>query len=339
MAPLKTKTIASVRSAFRRGATVVPLIRELPADTLTPVAAFLRLSRPSERSFLLESVEGGEQTARYSFLGVRPFETLTVEKGVARYDNGAERGVLPGCPFMALGERLKRYRALPEHGLPPFCGGAVGHLGYEMVRYLEPSTGLRAPRGPEATLSLFGDVAAFDQVRHRLLLIANVLSPGRGSLTKAYRRAEDALAEMADRIERPLRSRRSPAGRLRSHRKGDRRGSVGRLKARMGSRAFLDGVRKLKRHIRAGDILQAVLSDRFDVPLRCGAFDVYRKLRMINPSPYMFYIGRDEDAVLGASPEMLVRISDGLIETRPIAGAIAREGIVVGLDLQGAEIE
>ncbi|MCP4617399.1 MAG: anthranilate synthase component I, partial [Bradyrhizobium sp.] len=210
---------------------------------------------------------------------------------------------------------LQRYRALPEPGLPPFCGGAVGHVGYEMVRHLEPSCGLPAPDGVETRLSVFGDVAAFDQVRHRLLLIANVLKPERGSLRTAYRRAQDALDFMELRI-----TRAAAAGGKR--RKAPRRAS--RPLSLLGPRAFQAGVRQLKSRIRAGDIFQAVLSERFDVPLRCGPFDVYRRLRTINPSPYMFYIGHDTDAVLGASPETLVRIENGRVETRPIAGTRPR---------------
>ncbi|MFH2202655.1 MAG: chorismate-binding protein [Elusimicrobiota bacterium] len=315
MSSTTDKSFAQVAAAVRRGATVVPLLRELPADTLTPVAAFLRLPRPGERSFLLESVEGGERTARYSFLGARPFEELTVRDGIARFRRGSAEGELPGCPFMALGQRLQKYHALPEPGLPPFCGGAVGHMGYEMVRHLEPSCGLRRPGGVEARLSIFGDVAAFDQVRHRLLLIANVIKPERGPLRTAYRRAQDALDSMEQRITR------GPAA------NGNRRTAARRgLRPRnlLGPRAFCDGVRRLKRSIREGDIFQAVLSERFDVPLRCGPFDVYRRLRTINPSPYMFYIGHDADAILGASPETLVRIENGRVETRPIAGTRPR---------------
>jgi len=304
-----------VRSALRRGATAVPLTREIPADTLTPVAAFLRLARPKEPAFLLESVEGGEQTARYSFLGARPFETLTVEGGAAHYQNGSAEGRLPGCPFRALGDRLHRYRSDPEPGLPPFCGGAVGNVGYEMIRHLEPSCGLAAPEGPEAKLMLFGDIAAFDQVRHRLLLISNVLYTGKGSLQRAYRRAQDALDEMEYRIGRPEKVRTL---------KPVRTTKALRPSAVMGRAAFLRNVRKLKSHIRAGDIFQAVLSDRFDIPLKARSFDVYRKLRTINPSPYMFYIGSEDDAVLGASPEMLVRVAGGQVETRPIAGTRPR---------------
>ncbi len=304
-----------VRSALRRGATAVPLVREIPADTLTPVAAFLRLAGPKERAFLLESVEGGEQTARYSFLGVRPFETLTVEGGAARYRNGSAEGSLPGCPFRALGDRLRRYRSLPEPGLPPFCGGAVGHVGYEMIRHLEPSCGLTPPEGPEAKLMLFGDVAAFDQVRHRLLLISNVLYTGEGSLQRAYRRAQDTLDEMEARIKRPEKIKTT---------KPHRKRKINKPIATMGRAAFLSNVRKLKSHIRAGDIFQAVLSDRFDIPLKARAFDVYRSLRTINPSPYMFFIGSEDDAVLGASPEMLVRVANGRVETRPIAGTRPR---------------
>jgi len=312
------KSLKDVRAALRRGANVVPLVREFQSDTLTPVAAFLRLARPAEPSFLLESVEGGERLARYSFLGARPFETLTVVRGEVRCVRGRETLRLPGCPFRTLGERLERYRALPEPGLPRFCGGAVGFVGYEMIRHLEPTVRLDPPPGPEARLAVFGSVVAFDRLRHRLLLISNVIAEAGVPLTRAYRAADDELDRMELRLRRPQPAERAspPAA-----------GAPGRPslpRPRLGARAFMDGVRRLKEDIRAGEIFQAVFSDRFDVPVRCSSFEVYRRLRSINPSPYMFYIGSDDDAVLGTSPEMLVRVEGRMAETRPIAGTRPR---------------
>jgi len=133
-----TKTEREVRALLRRGANVVPLVRELPADLITPAGAFLRLAGPAARkpAFLLESVERGERFGRYSFLGAVPFETLRVSGGAAHVVRAGRREVLPGCPFAAVGERLSRYRALPEPGLPPFCRGAVGHVCYDSKRVI-----------------------------------------------------------------------------------------------------------------------------------------------------------------------------------------------------------
>ncbi|NOZ01831.1 MAG: anthranilate synthase component I [Deltaproteobacteria bacterium] len=316
------KTLAQVRKAVNDGANVVPLVRQFHADTLTPVGAFLRIRQPDEPSFLLESVEGGEHFARYSFLGARPLETITVENGVAGFRRSDGEGVLEGCPFKALGERLERFRALDEPGLPRFCGGAVGHVGYEMVRYLEPSVDLKVPEGPEARLMVFGNVVAFDRLKHRVLLIASVIADGSGSLKSAYDKAVDALDDMEERLRRPPGAPSSLIDLA-----GDGTGAFPDgpgLKGQMGAEAFMDGVRRLKRRIKAGDIFQAVLSEQFDVPLKADPFEVYRRLRAINPSPYMFFVGTRDDAVLGASPEMLVRVDGDKVQTRPIAGTRPR---------------
>ena len=310
---LKTKTEREVRAALRRGANVVPLVKTLPADTMTPVGAFLAL-RGKEPGFLLESVEGGERYARYSFLGAEPFETLEVKDGQLHVRRGKKERVVAGCPFDAIEAELNRFHALPEPGLPPFTGGAVGHMSYETIARLEPTTGLKPPtEEPEARLRVFADVAAFDRLRQRLVLCANVIVEPGTSVSKAYRRAERALASMEARLAKPGRiPRRSPSG------------AKLKLKAQLGSKKFMDGVRTLKQAIREGEIFQAVLSDRFETPLQASAFDVYRRLRALNPSPYLFFIGSEDDALLGASPEMLVRVEDGKIETRPIAGTRPR---------------
>ncbi|MBI3505920.1 MAG: chorismate-binding protein [Proteobacteria bacterium] len=313
---MEMKTLKDVERALRRGTNVTPLVREIPADTVTPVAAFLRLADRKSPSFLLESVEGGERLARYSFLGTRPFETLLVRDGAAlSRDASGRQTPLPGNPFMALGRRLAQFKAAPEPGLPRFTGGAVGTIGYEMVRHLEPSVRLRAGEGPEAKLFLFKNLVAFDHVRHRMLLIANVERRSGVSLGRAYRQACVALDEMEARLSKPGPERPLASG-----------GSAAGLepKAALGKAAFKAGVERLKGNIRAGDIFQVVLSDRFEVPLKSEPFAVYRSLRAINPSPYMFYVGDSNEAALGASPEMLVRVENGIVETRPIAGTRPR---------------
>ncbi len=311
------KTLREVRRELADGVNVVPLAREVAADTLTPVAAFLRLANDRSPSFLLESVEGGERLARHSFLGTRPFETLRVERGRVhrRTEEGAET-ILDGHPFWTLGDCLDRLRAKPDPALPPFRGGAVGTIGYEMARHLEPSVRLREPDSAEAELFLFRNVVAFDHVRHRMLLVANVVGDGGRPLSAAYRRACDDLDEMEVRL---LRGRAEP--RRLAAPDGMPRASSS---AAMGRHGYLDGVERLKRHIRAGDIFQAVLAERIELPLRATPLAVYRALRSLNPSPYMFLIGTRDDAVLGASPEMLGRVTGNAIETRPIAGTRPR---------------
>ena len=231
-------------------------------------------------------------------------------------DESGRKTMLPGNPFLALGQRLARFRAANEPGLPRFCGGAVGTLNYEMIRHLEPSVSLAVSEGPEAQLLVFKNLVAFDHVRHRMLLIANVAAQPQTSLAKSYGKACQALDEMQEKLRQPT---REPSLRLAPE---NRRALA--PKAALGRAAFIKGVKRFKAHIRAGDIFQGVLSDRFELPLRSEPFSVYRALRAINPSPYMFFVGNSQEAALGASPEMLVRVENGAVEIRPIAGTRPR---------------
>ncbi|MBI3299631.1 MAG: anthranilate synthase component I family protein [Elusimicrobia bacterium] len=271
-----------------------PILRELPGDLLTPVGAYLRL-RGKSPSFLLESGASSGGAARWSFLGTGPVETLTVKDGAAR---SSTEGVLPGNPFMALGKRLAARRAADVPGLPPFAGGAVGWVGYEMMRHLEPKAGLKTPPGDEARLWVFPEVVAFDHARGRLLLVSN--SGSRGAL--------DALQR---RLSSPVREAKV------SNTKTAVRGL-------MSAAAYQAGVRKIKEHIRAGDVFQAVLSAPFETSSSSSPAEVYRRLRRLNPSPYMFLLEDGPEAWLGASPETLVRCHQGNLETRPIAGTRPR---------------
>ncbi|MBI2362270.1 MAG: anthranilate synthase component I family protein, partial [Elusimicrobia bacterium] len=233
--------------------------------------------------------------ARWSFLGAGPAETLWVEGGKA-FSSAA--GELPGNPFHALGRRLAESRAAALPGLPPFAGGAVGWLGYEMARHLEPSAGLSAPPGDEARLWVFRDVVAYDHAHSRILLITNGGGP----------RALDAMQR---RLSAPFKE--APA-----HRGGSAPRPL------MSRSAFEAGVRRLKERIRAGDIFQAVLSVPFEARTAAGPGAVYRALRRQNPSPYLFLLEDGDSAWLGASPETLVGCKEGRLETRPIAGTRPR---------------
>lgn len=274
-------------------------IRELPGDLLTPVGAYLRLRRAGEPSFLLESGASAGGAARWSFLGAGPAEELAVKDGRAVIRRGAKENVLPGQPFKALKAYAAGLKAEPVFGLPPFAGGLVGWLGYEMVRHLEPTAGLRAPEGDEARLWLFRDVVAYDHVRGRVVLVTN----GGG---------KSALDALARRLAAPLIK--------------EERGASGGAPARplMSRAVFEAGVRSLKGRIRAGDIFQAVLSAPFEAATRKSPSSVYRALRRLNPSPYLFLLESGSEAWLGASPETLVRCHEGDLETRPIAGTRPR---------------
>ena len=312
---MQTRTFRQVQEQFRAGFSAVPLVREFPADTLTPVEAFLRLTRPGEGSFLLESVEGGDRVARFSFLSSRPFETIVVRDGAAVVVDRNGSKPLAGPPLRAIAECLRRYQAPRDPDLPRFSGGAVGTISYGLAGRLEPSVRLKSEGEDEARLMIFGHMAAFDHARQRLLLIAHARRRPGVADRRAYAEAMGALDEMEARLSRPrriLRPRRAPV-------------KAGAFpKGEMGERAFLERVLRLKRHIAAGDIFQGVLSERFEIPLRAPPFEVYRALRRVNPSPYMFFIDDGAQTALGASPEMLVRVENGGVETRPIAGTRRR---------------
>jgi anthranilate synthase component 1 len=297
----------------------VPVFREVPGDLLTPVSAFAALAGGSERAFLLESVVGGERIARYSFLGRDPEDAFEV------------RG--PGDDLLGALRRRMGERAAWAPDLPRFTGGAVGWMAYDAARLFErlpdrhPSSSL-----PLASFSVYRSIVAFDHVLQRLVLIANV-EPGRRA---AFERGLDRL----DGLEADLRRPGEAAG--------PAAGSTGRPAARSAAfddgLAFREAVLRAKDHIAAGDIFQVVLSRQARVPCATDPFAVYRALRMVNPSPYMYFLKERGRAVAGASPEMLVRVEGRRVETRPIAGtrprgASAAEDAALGAELAADEKE
>jgi anthranilate synthase component 1 len=317
---------------------VVPVYRTIVADLLSPVSAFLSLSPQHGRganahphSFLLESVEGGERVGRYTFFGVDPFQIvscrgdrITVRRGEAAASISDRRvgGRRPplqeetGNVFEFLRSLGTRYKSVEIPGLPPFTAGAVGYLSYEAVRMLERLP----PRVPadidldDAVFMYFSNVLAFDHVQHRLFLISNVLTEeGKGSLRAKYDAACRHLDHLESQLRRPLKlpRPRPPEGPL-------------RVRPNMPRARYEAMVECSKEYIRAGDIFQVVLSQRIEVPVRVPAFDVYRALRAVNPSPYMYYLRAGESTVLGSSPEMLVKVSGRNVEYRPIAGTRPR---------------
>jgi anthranilate synthase component 1 len=312
---------------FRRWANqgnVVPVYRTVIADLLSPVSAFLRIapqnekrdSRPQSYGFLLESVEGGEHVGRYTFFGVNPFQVITCRERQITIHRGSAQVEESGNIFEYLGEIAKSYRPVTVTGLPPFSAGAVGYLSYEAVRILEKLPPRVEPDVDldDALFMYFTDLIAFDHVQHRLYLIANVLTEqGRESLRAKY---EQALRRL-DALERALRhpltlpSRSHPRGPLRFH-------------SNMTREEYEGMVEQGKEYIRAGHVFQVVLSQRLTIPVRVSPFEVYRALRVVNPSPYMYFVKMGPITVLGSSPEMLVKVSGRNVEYRPIAGTRPR---------------
>ncbi len=322
-------SFAEFQRLARRG-NVLPVYRTIVADLLSPVSAYLRLSPESSAgpshhgpashahpySFLLESVEGGERVGRYTFFGIDPFQVISSRGDRLTITRGAHRTVETGDIFECLREVGARYRSVTIPGLPPFTAGAVGFLAYEAVRRLE-----RLPPRVEMDIDLddaafmyFSNLVAFDHVQHRLFLIANVLTEeGKGSLRAKYDAAVRQLARMERLLRRPLEQPRVRAPR-----------GPFRVRHNMSRRRYESMVERSKEYIRAGDVFQVVVSQRLEVPVRVPPFAIYRALRAVNPSPYMYYLRMGDSTILGSSPEMLVKVSGRDVEYRPIAGTRPR---------------
>jgi len=314
----------SSRDAFRalaRDHTVVPVWREVVADLVTPVAAFLRVVG-DEPGFLLESVERGERWSRFSFLGRNPLATLVARgrhlevEGTLPVPVPTDRGILAAVDALIEGCRSPR---LPD--LPPLHSGLVGYLGYDVVREVErlPDVPPDDRGHPDAVLSVIGELAAFDHWRQRVTLIANVAVPPGATdadLDAAYddavRRIDRLAADGTRPLDEPVVLPPDP---------GD---GPPEVKPTVGTEAYCRAVDVAKEHILAGDIFQVVLSQRFDVVLDFEPFDFYRALRQVNPSPYMYFLRHPATTVVGSSPEPLVQLQDGRVVSRPIAGTRRR---------------
>ena len=295
----------------------VPVARSLPSDCLTPVMLFRRLRARTREAFLLESVEGGESIARYTFLGAEPSARFTVRGGRAVLECGGDERELPGPPLEALDRLVRRPGFTPDPELPPLAAGGVGYLAYDAVRLFEriPDRHPRATRMPDALFLLFDAVAAFDHPRHRLLLLTLLEleeggDPGRAADAAIGRL--DALEEMLFGGDAPPAAGPTPPA------------APEEFTPETPRERFLENVREAREAIAEGEIYQVVLSQRWTARLSVDPFDVYRALRALNPSPYLFYLETREASVLGSSPEMLVRCREREVETRPIAGTIRR---------------
>ena len=302
--------------ALARDHALVPVVRELTADTVTPTGMLLRLSRAGRHPFLLESVEGGERVARWSFAGADPASVVTLRGGEVEVDGCTQEGV----PLELLRRELIGARRAPLDDLPPFAGGAVGWLGYDAVRLVErvPER-LPDPIGlPDAWFARYPTVAALDRVRQRLLLVTSV--PIGGDSETAYAEALRRLDELEHVLAAPL-DEAAPAAIpvFPPVPQPDARWQVAPEEER-----FLAAVARAREEIRAGEAFQVVLSRRWWRPLKAAPITLYRALRLTNPSPYMFYIDAGDAQVLGASPETLARVRGHEAVTCPIAGTRRR---------------
>jgi anthranilate synthase component 1 len=296
-----TPSLEAVRALAAQG-NIVPVYREVRADLETPVSAFLKVAR-GDYSFLLESVEGGERVGRYSYIGTEPYRVLA-----CRHEGGD--------PLDEVEAEIGRFRSVDVPGVPRFHGGAVGYLGYEAVRHFEPR--VPAPEAdvlgvPESWLMFTDALLVFDHLLHKIKVIANVRLEG--DIDAAYAEAERKIDALVERLGQPLAALPYvPCD-----------GPVGQpIQSNWDREDYLVAVRRTQDYIQAGDIIQAVISQRFSRRTGAHPFEVYRSLRAINPSPYMYYLQFGDTYLVGASPELLVRVEDGKVDVHPIAGTRPR---------------
>lgn len=304
---------------------VVPIVDELLADTETPVSVYLKIRRESPYSFLLESVDGGERLARYSFLGFNPFMLFRINGTKYSLEPlHSDVTVLPALvkeishPLDALKAIFHHLKAVPVPGLPRFSGGAVGYLGYETVRLVEH---LDLPNTPElpyddGVLMFFDTILVFDNVQRKIFIVSNgyVSSPDlpESDLRTEYRKVVDEITRIKSILQRHVTPHFTTA-RLDEAQEW----SVSKTE-------YMKNVDRCREYIRAGDIFQVVLSQRMTQKVQADAFDIYRMLRIVNPSPYAYFLRIMDTEIIGSSPEMLVRVDNGVVETRPIAGTTQR---------------
>ena len=320
---MKQTTFEEFVELARRG-TFVPVVKEIIADLLTPVSAFLKIAEHSDYAFLFESVEGGERVARYSFLGKDPFLVLR-QRGARTVLDRSGVTTESTEPFVDVLRRLMAEFQSPfVPGLPRFTGGAVGFIGYDASPVFEPALQAAWERATWATntngdaveddagFMLFDTVLAFDHVKHRILIIANARVTADEDLRALYQFACAKIQFLERELERGL-SQPEP-----------RTESAPEMRSNLSQDKFEAGVRAIKEGIAAGDIYQAVLSQRFEADVTADPFTIYRALRHVNPSPYMYFMRMGGLAIVGSSPEMLVRVEGSHVETHPIAGTRPR---------------
>ena len=319
-----------------RNHTIIPVYRQLVGDILTPVSAFCKI-REGDRAFLFESVVGGERVGRYSFLGAKPFLIFEAygRSVTLTLPDGTRQESFPDDPLRSLEELQTQYRAPHLPGLPRFLGGAVGYIGYDTVRYVErlPNPPPDDRRIPDLSFAFYDRMMVFDHINKTVLVIAHArldLQPeyrqDPEQLRKLYDQACQAVDEQVHRLQRgvadlPL-TDIDPKGTAAKQTQAEMLG--GRIRSNFTQEGFEAAVRKAVEYIHAGDAFQIVLSQRFRVETRSRPFDIYRALRVVNPSPFMFFLQAGSVTLVGASPEIMCRVDEGIIVNRPLAGTRPR---------------
>ena len=311
------------KAAVKNGGNTIPVYRPILADMETPVSAFYKLM-PDNYAFLLESVEGGETVARYSFLGCQPsilFQSKGHQVTIEYLDKGEKRSVEYEDPLTALEELMQDYKPVSIEGLPEFHGGAVGYMSYDMVRFVEelPDDNKDELQIPDCFFMIAETLLIFDHVNHQIKVVANahIDEDVDTAYADAIAKIDELVAKLTtvserisiDKRQRDLENLPEP---------------IPDPESNFTKSDYENAVRRAKEYIAAGDIIQVVPSQRFSRPVSVDSFDIYRALRVVNPSPYMYYLKFDSFDIVGASPEMMVRVEDGIVQTVPIAGTRPR---------------
>lgn len=295
---------------------LAPVWKSYVADLETPVSAYLKLAAGREYSFLLESVEGGERLGRYTYIGVDPFVRVTAREDQVEITRDGQIESRQGNVLDVLRELTQSFQPAHVEGLPPFLAGAVGYAAFDVVRLIEPRVPpARVPDvdAPDAVFLFFANVVVFDHLKRQIYLISNVRVDEHDDLRAAYDQAGEQIAEMENALAQPV-----P---MPPH--ADSTGPV-EVRSNMSEEEHCAAVEKAKEYILAGDVFQVVLSHRLEMDLPAPPFQIYRALRAVNPSPYLYYLKLGENVVIGSSPEMLVKVDGREIEYRPIAGTRKR---------------
>lgn len=302
------------RHLARQG-NLVPVYETLTADLLTPVGAYLRIVRAAKYSFLLESVEGGETIGRYTFAGVDPEEVFRARGRHCTLEKDGKQIHFDQNPIDQLRQLTARYRSVRVPGLPPLIAGSIGYFSYDMVRLVEriPDTGRDDVGADDCVMMFYLGLLAFDHVKHRVWVIRNVFTEGPGGLRAKYDAAIREIRRTRRLLERPLPPARSA-----------RRAGPLRVRSNMTKSRFTSAVKRAKEYIRAGDAFQIVVSQRFEARTNANPLEIYRALRVVNPSPYLYYLKLGDLSVVGSSPEMLLKLQGRDAFYRPLAGTQPR---------------
>lgn len=315
---MKSLSFSEFKKKAQKG-NLVPIFKEIPADLDTPVSAFMKI-QSGKHNFLLESVEGGDKWARYSFLGTKPRAVIRSRQGKVELIEKGKRfsKKMEGDPLYFLEDYLSQYKAVDSDELPRFSGGAVGYLAYDMLRYFEkiPATAKDELQLYDYYFLITDTLIVFDNLRKVMSLVVNQVVDKKKSLKNQYDEAQKKIDDLHKKLKRAVPQRKNL-----SRNKAKKKISMKPLHQ---EKKFCSLVDRAKEYIKAGDIFQVQISNRFQAKTELDPFKLYRSIRRINPSPYLFYYDMDDIAIVGASPEVMVRLEDEKVEVRPIAGTRRR---------------